>query len=48
MLAVPLFPSLVAVMVAFPRSRAVTTPLWFTVATDVFELDHARGIAPTW
>ena len=28
-------------IVAFPRSCAVTTPPWFTVATDVFELDHA-------
>ena len=38
---VPLRPSLVAVIVALPTASAVTRPLLFTVATDVFELLHA-------
>jgi hypothetical protein len=35
---VPLWPSLVAVIVAVPASFAVTSPLELTVATLVFEL----------
>src|ERR1041385_494002 len=38
MLAVPLFPSLVAVMVAVPATFPVTSPLELTVATDVLLL----------
>jgi hypothetical protein len=38
--AVPLFPSLVAVIVAEPAATPVTTPLDETVATPVLELDH--------
>src|SRR5207245_9715758 len=37
---VPLFPSLVAVIVALPASWPVTRPLPVTVATDVLLLDH--------
>ena len=37
---VPLFPSLVAVMVALPASWPVTRPLPVTVATDVLLLSH--------
>jgi hypothetical protein len=40
MLAVPLFPSLVAVIVAAPAVTPCTTPLDDTVATAVFELAH--------
>lgn len=39
--AVPLFPSLVAVMVAEPAATAETTPLAETVATPGALLDHA-------
>ncbi len=39
----PLFPSLVAVIVALPAATAVTTPCAETVATAVFELDHATA-----
>jgi hypothetical protein len=39
-LAVPLFPSLVAVIVAEPAATPLTTPLDVTVATPVFELDQ--------
>src|SRR6266513_1961520 len=38
MAAVPLCPSLVAVIVAGPAAKAVTRPLLLTVATDVLEL----------
>src|SRR5437773_10959649 len=38
--AVPLWPSLVAVIVAGPAAMPVTSPLPFTVATAVFELAH--------
>src|SRR5437773_820937 len=41
MLALPLWPSLVAVMVAEPVATAVTSPLELTVATAPFELVHA-------
>src|SRR5205814_5068152 len=37
---VPLFPSLVAVIVADPGVTPETRPLLLTVATDVLELDH--------
>src|SRR5436309_280396 len=37
---VPLFPSLVAVIVAVPGVTPDTSPLLLTVATDVLELDH--------
>ena len=37
---VPLFPSLVAVIVADPGVTPETSPLLVTVATDVVELDH--------
>jgi len=37
---VPLFPELVAVIVAEPAATPVTTPLEFTVATPVLLLDH--------
>src|SRR6266568_3210101 len=40
MLALPLWPSLVAVMVAEPVATAVTSPLELTVATAPFELVH--------
>jgi hypothetical protein len=40
MLAVPVFPSLVAVMVAEPAAFAFTTPAALTVATPLFEVDH--------
>ena len=36
----PLFPELVAVIVAEPAATPVTTPLEFTVATPVLLLDH--------
>jgi hypothetical protein len=39
--ALPVWPSLVAVIVAAPTARAVTRPLLFTVATVVLLLDHA-------
>jgi hypothetical protein len=39
----PLFPSLVAVIVALPAATAVTVPCAETVATAVFELDHATA-----
>ena len=39
--AVPLFPSVVAVMVAGPAATPVTRPELETVAIAVFELDHA-------
>jgi hypothetical protein len=39
-LAVPVFPSLVAVMVAVPAPVAVTRPLELTVARALLELDH--------
>src|ERR1041384_2729694 len=39
-LAVPLLPSLVAVMVTEPALTPVTRPLAFTVATDVLPLDQ--------
>src|SRR5216117_275264 len=38
--AVPLWPSLVAVIVAEPATFAVTSPVPFTVATGVLLLDH--------
>jgi len=38
--ALPLWPSLVAVMVVVPAASVVATPLLFTVATAVFELLH--------
>jgi hypothetical protein len=38
--AVPLFPSLVAVIVAEPAATPVTTPLDDTVAIPVLEVDH--------
>src|SRR5437773_486736 len=38
--AVPLFPSLVAVIVAEPGVTPETSPLLFTAATAVLELDH--------
>ena len=38
--AVPLFPSIVAVMVTVPAATPVTTPLAFTVASAVLLLDH--------
>jgi len=37
---VPLWPSLVAVIVAVPANLPVTSPLVFTVATPVFEVAH--------
>ena len=37
---VPLFPSLVAVIVAEPRVTAETTPALLTVATEVLLLDQ--------
>ena len=37
---VPLFPSLVAVIVADPGVTPETSPLLLTVATAVLELDH--------
>src|SRR5438094_5503309 len=40
MAAVPLCPSLVAVMVAEPGTTPLTRPLEFTVATDVLLLDQ--------
>src|SRR6266704_1925483 len=40
MAAVPLWPSLVAVMVAEPATTLLTRPLAFTVATDVLLLLH--------
>ena len=40
MLDVPLFASLVAVIVAEPTATPVTRPLLLTVATDVVELVH--------
>ena len=40
MLAVPLFPSLVAVIVAVPALIALTRPLDETVAIDAFEVAH--------
>src|SRR5438046_3977082 len=43
MAAVPLWPSLVAVIVAEPATVAVTSPVPFTVATGVLLLDHATG-----
>jgi hypothetical protein len=42
-LAVPLFPSLVAVIVAEPAATPVTTPLDETVAMPVLELDHVTA-----
>ena len=39
-LALPLFPSLVAVIVAGPGATPVTRPVAFTVAVDVLELVH--------
>jgi hypothetical protein len=42
-LAVPLFPSLVAVIVAEPAATPVTTPLDETVAIPVLELDHVTA-----
>ena len=39
----PLFPSLVAVIVVLPAATAVTTPCADTVATAVFELDHVTA-----
>ena len=41
--AVPLFPSLVAVIVAEPAATPVTTPLEDTVAMPVLELDHVTA-----
>jgi hypothetical protein len=38
--AVPVFVSLVAVIVALPAATAVTNPLELTEATPAFELDH--------
>jgi len=43
MLAVPLCPSLVAVIVADPIAAPLTRPLLVTVATEVLLLDHARA-----
>jgi len=43
MLAVPLFPSLVAVIVALPPATPLTRPLDETVAMDALELDHVIG-----
>src|SRR6266513_3336198 len=43
MAAVPLWPSLVAVIVAEPATFPVTSPLPVTVATGVLLLDHATG-----
>src|SRR5437762_423999 len=43
MAAVPLWPSLVAVIVAEPATFAVTSPVPVTVATGVLLLDHATG-----
>src|SRR5437870_123452 len=43
MLEVPLFPSLVAVIVADPTAPLVTSPLAFTLATDVLLLDQATA-----
>jgi hypothetical protein len=43
MAAVPLFPSLVAVIVAEPAATPVTTPLDETVAIPVLELDHVTA-----
>jgi len=40
MLALPLCPSLVAVIVAVPTAAPVTRPLPFTLAIDVLLLDH--------
>src|SRR5256885_16914276 len=57
---VPLFPSLVAVIVAAPGVTAVTRPLPFTVATEVLLLDQETvrpesaapfascGVAASW
>src|SRR5206468_9149556 len=42
-LAVPLFPSLVAVIVAAPAATPVTSPVADTVAIAVFELVHATA-----
>jgi hypothetical protein len=42
-LAVPLLPSLVAVIVAEPTATPVTTPLDETVAIPVLELDHVTA-----
>ena len=42
-LAVPLFPSLVAVIVAEPVATPETTPLDDTVAIPVLELDHVTA-----
>ena len=42
-LAVPLLPSLVAVIVAEPAAIPVTTPLDDTVAIPVLELDHVTA-----
>jgi len=56
----PLFPSLVAEIVAVPAATAVTSPVCTTVATPVFELCHvmrrpvscvpveSRSIADAW
>ena len=41
--AVPVFPSLVAVIVAEPAATPVTTPLEDTVAMPVLELDHVTA-----
>jgi hypothetical protein len=41
--AVPLFPSLVAVIVALPAATAFTRPVPLTVATPVLELDHVMA-----
>src|SRR5437773_4391518 len=43
MAAVPLWPSLVAVIVAEPATFPVTSPVPVTVATGVLLLDHATG-----
>ncbi len=43
MSAVPLWPSLVAVIVAVPTASDVTRPLAFTVATAVLELLHVTA-----
>src|SRR6266849_1749698 len=60
MVAVPLLPSLVAVMVAVPAPRAVTSPVAFTVATAELLVVHvttrpvsglplaSRGVAVSW
>jgi hypothetical protein len=37
------FPSLLAVMFAFPAPTELTRPVLFTVATEVFEEDHATA-----